>query len=428
MFLGKSSFIPTLTSSGDHFSWKFIQSLPLTKKQLVLFINLLSIFASLPLLYTFMMSYSYLIKTEVFASLKDLDLLKITVNYFLVIYLLSLSSIDTLISYPRVEYRKKNNKSIIPFVETVLIICVIFVYFALLSLYTHKQFNINLTKHVLYYINQVAIFSTTWWFPPVIILSIIWKFKHTLNLWSNEKSGYEKERNGKNKWNKIAVCCVLLVVPFSYVDLQTPAFYRGSLINKAVYNKKHSEIDRLISEKQSINQANSYGFTPMFVAIHEGDLKTMKYLEARGATYEGLVSKDTNGHEGFNALLLAIDGSSREVVDYVLTKGFDINAENIQVGFTPIQFAAKKCNSEILDLLINKGADLNLKNKIGQTAALVAVKNKCLSGSVTLKEAGARFDIADNDGKKIIDYIKVYNNSEFKYVIDKYTRVPAALK
>ncbi len=83
----------------------------------------------------------------------------------------------------------------------------------------------------------------------------------------------------------------------------------------------------------------------------------------------------------------------------------------------------------MLDLLIKEGSDVNSLNDKGETPLIVAVKSGCLPAAVTLKEAGATFDIADKKGKKALDHIpneKYY--SEFKYFIEKNSRIPSSIK
>ena len=62
----------------------------------------------------------------------------------------------------------------------------------------------------------------------------------------------------------------------------------------------------------------------------------------------------------------------KDLVQLVLDKGADINAQTSDIGATPLMFAVYDNHIEIVKLLLEKGADKNIKNKRGNTAYDIA--------------------------------------------------------
>lgn len=418
-FYTRNSSIPNVTAVGDSFSWRFFQNLPLTKKKLIILITALKLYESLPLLLFSLLSNSFFIQNDAFSFMRDLNFIKFIFNYLLFITLLSISSVANLINYPRIAYNKKNQKSLIPFIEVILLIAFMFLYFQFLSYYIYKIYSINVADYLLDLIKSLMGITLTWWFPLILFLFITYQYIRTLNTWSNEKSAYTKPINQKKRLRNIVVYVLLISIPFFVLDNRTPRFYLDSPLNKATYNKNYEEIDKLLKQNNNINQNNIYGFTPMLTAIHQGDLKTIKFLESRGASINGKLDKNTSGHKGYSAIFLAIDSNSKDVLEYVLSKNVNINEKSIE-GFFPIHLASQRCRSDLIDLLIKKGADINLTNADGFIPAVVATRARCLSAVITLKDAGARFDILDKKGKSLGYHAKV-QSEEFSYIVNKYS-------
>jgi len=66
--------------------------------------------------------------------------------------------------------------------------------------------------------------------------------------------------------------------------------------------------------------------------------------------------------------------------------------------------ASEKGNSAAVRLLIDNGANVNLRNKYGQTALIIAVKEKQSDAAGILVRSGADVKVKDNEGKTAVDF------------------------
>lgn len=76
---------------------------------------------------------------------------------------------------------------------------------------------------------------------------------------------------------------------------------------------------------------------------------------------------------GWTLLHMAIRRDQREMVQYLLDKGADINKVD-GVGWTPLMEAIMDDMPELCKLLVDSGADKTIANKRGVTAPMLAQK------------------------------------------------------
>lgn len=426
-FASNNSLTTVNTANGSHFSWKFLQGLPLTRENLVKFIVTCDLIICLPMLIVFILSFKYITAFDLFNEMQGLNLIKVTVNFLIVWSILSVRRIDGLIEYPRVEFKNKTKNNVfVTYAKWNLIVFSFIVLILILSSFIEEITGVSIIKILLEGIVGICEFLTTWWFPPIGILLYMLSCKRTLKKWGIEKKPFSFfKSNLKNDWITIGVCLLFLSGLSVTVDLDTPTGYKDNKLNVAVYKKDYKEIENLLAENYDIHKANKHGFNPMFVAIHEGNLEMIKFLEKHGANFNGSLKKSTGVHNGYNALLVAIDSKNLPTLKYVSSRGYDLNSEVIASGINPIQLAAKLCTPELIDFLVEKGADVNAINKEGQTAMHFAIKHNCMTGTMALRDQGASFNIADKNGKKASDLLGKNSNSDLKYFVDK-QRKPAS--
>ena len=76
--------------------------------------------------------------------------------------------------------------------------------------------------------------------------------------------------------------------------------------------------------------------------------------------------------------MLAVLSKNPEIVEFLLTRSFDINAQDIDidaqdnVGETALMLAAATGQDRIIEMLINAGADSQLRNKEDLNAFQIA--------------------------------------------------------
>ncbi|WP_304543686.1 ankyrin repeat domain-containing protein [Sulfurimonas microaerophilic] len=78
--------------------------------------------------------------------------------------------------------------------------------------------------------------------------------------------------------------------------------------------------------------------------------------------------------EGVSVFDIAITYDNKEMVNYLIEKGRDVNQTNRRSGFTPLMAAACYGRAEIAKILVQNGVDQNAKDSKGFTAADFARK------------------------------------------------------
>lgn len=416
---------------GSGFSWKFFVSLPITRKELIysLIINrLMTIVPIIVLLFVFR-GVAYELLKHVF-SIEDFNYLKFVTNFILFMIFGELWTIYSAANGPRIAFQKMDaSKKMIRYFRKYLcwLTGIIFVFFGTIWLdFNYPQLKIIETARVS--IKLILQFVFTW--SPFFFLGACGYFYNKiLKAWINEKAIYKKpvSWNPFKEWSIIATCSVAMTVFYIQMDAEKPSFYNGNEFGELIQKKNYKQVSLLAKKSSSIMKANEYGFTPMLMAIHSGDLKMVKLLESLGANFDGHLQSWVKNHENYDSLMLAVDSDDMDTIDYILKKKFDLNKMNLEIGYLPIHYAVARCKPKLVDHLISLGADVNVLNANGETPALVAARSKCLGAIVTLHENGANLMIADNKGQRVNDYLeKDKSNSYFNHFIEKYTRAPAS--
>ncbi|MBY0413365.1 MAG: ankyrin repeat domain-containing protein [Bdellovibrionales bacterium] len=430
IIMAQNALFSSQSTTGDYFSWKFLQSLPLSKKNLLHAINFCNLITSLPVLICLLLCWSDFQRVEEFRKLFDYNIFKFTINYLLFFYIVSLLRVYTVISLPRLRYLnidKKNQTLVVSRYFAIMIAVAVFTRTMINR--SSDLFEISFSEYIDKISDSLMNLTVTWWFPVVLAIVAIVFFQAILKYWVTEKINKEfNEVNVKSELSIVGFCIVATVVSSKMMGVSTPTMYEGNALNAAVYEKNYTKLEKLLSKNNDIHKRNNYGFNPIFVAIHEGNLPMIKFLEKKGANFSGNLSDESSNHYEFNALFVAIDSKNKETLEYLLNKGFDVNDKLVTKNFySPIHLAAKQCDSKIVDFLIQKGANINQLNSNGETPVLVAARTNCFSAAVALKDNGASFDVADSKGNRPLDYFKKKNkNQEFKYYLEKYSRAPAS--
>jgi ankyrin repeat protein len=135
---------------------------------------------------------------------------------------------------------------------------------------------------------------------------------------------------------------------------------------------KQNDYDHVVYQvevlKADINKQRKDGETALASAIHNKNLKIIKYLCEHGANIN---LKDNVNN---TALLHAIYVDS-EIALYLIQKGADITIKN-KLNETPMHFAAMSGDLLISKILIERGLDINISNKNNHTPIMLAACNK----------------------------------------------------
>ena len=175
-----------------------------------------------------------------------------------------------------------------------------------------------------------------------------------------------------------------------------------------------AEIEVAIRNGQDIEQENSYGETPLCLAVKRGDPEIVRLL---------LDASANPGHRAgdMTALHYAMIGPAKgrplgkmvEIVNLLLLNDMSlVNARN-RDGTTPLHIAGllysdreirRKIQGDLKDMprlfgaLIHAGADLNTRDKEGNTALHQAALGDDEEAALLLIQSGADVNVANNEG------------------------------
>ncbi len=131
-----------------------------------------------------------------------------------------------------------------------------------------------------------------------------------------------------------------------------------------------------------IERTDSYGNTPLMIAVKNADIASVASLLNRGA----FVDKSDN--MGDTPLLFAARSDLEEMVKILIDAGADISMEDNRKS-TPLILAALSNNNVTVKRLVEKGAQINISNEIGQRPFTAALANNNAEMVSFLVENGA---------------------------------------
>ncbi len=111
-------------------------------------------------------------------------------------------------------------------------------------------------------------------------------------------------------------------------------------------------------------------------------------------------------------LCFAARNGKKDMVQWLLEKGADIDVVSQDRGYSPVMDAVWKSNKEIVEMLVNKGANLNFVSRDGQTALILATGSGNFDICRILAENGADPTIKDRMGMSSIDYANLFKKED----------------
>jgi ankyrin repeat protein len=128
-------------------------------------------------------------------------------------------------------------------------------------------------------------------------------------------------------------------------------------------------------------------------AVRNGDLKKVKALLKKDPD---LVSSK-EAARGFTPLHIAAANGYRDIAEFLLAHGADVNAKNND-GWTPLYIAANYGQGDIAGLLLAGNADVNAKDEDGRAPLYIAVYEGHKDMAELLLTHGADVNVRKNDG------------------------------
>jgi len=202
----------------------------------------------------------------------------------------------------------------------------------------------------------------------------------------------------KNEWIR-KVLPIYLYSHFNY-DTSRKKYPETEDEIRAIQSLHEDGAEILIKAGANVNS----GALP--IAVRNGYLRTVKNLVASG------VALDAPNYDyfGYTALHTAVESGKKEIVEFLLEKGANLNvlaaespSDSIYCG-TPLMFAIKFGNSDFIKLLLAKKADPNLMCKDGKNALRMAMKERKYELFGQLIESGANVKAVDENGTNNLMY------------------------
>ena len=146
----------------------------------------------------------------------------------------------------------------------------------------------------------------------------------------------------------------------------------------------------LIGEEYELEDYDD--ISPFFYAIRK--YASMEMLELM--LENGVDLKEVDS-DGISALDMAIKFKRKEVIQFCLDRGFDLNTSKRKSGITPVMLAACFSDLDMMKLLIDNGGDINIPDRSGMAPKDYAKKLGQKKMLEFLDEQGARFNVYPNE-------------------------------
>lgn len=405
----------------DHFSWKYSQSLPLTKRELYHFHILRQYIVLAPFVLWF---FFFPDVVSEFVSDKPVIhwgmYVAVLGLYLFGTFFIGVISFQQMFTLLRQPYVKKDGKYyFLQNFRNVLYVGAAFIVggilFGMLS---------EIVPGIGLFIKYgIAVFGIV--AVPGFFIFMYW---FTFRLWNREELSYFKI-NFKTTRDVplMAICSLAILLLYDQATKSSPEMYghKGNTdIFKAIHNNDAESFYRLVGEEKIRNSITDKGWTPLMVAAHEGNEAFFNLLWDKGARRDGKINTpDDKAHHNLDLFLVSVDGKNPAIVRKLLTKE---NANSGTGNFTALHLAASTCSVEIIDALLENGADPNALNASQSSPLHTAARKGCFAGVVSLIDGGANPLLKNKEGKIALDYLKGTGDHQIAYYLEKKGRQPAS--
>jgi uncharacterized protein len=179
-----------------------------------------------------------------------------------------------------------------------------------------------------------------------------------------------------------------------------------SAILLALYNGHGNIAEAIASKKTDLD---------IFEAATLGKLDEVKSFIERNISLPGAYSAD-----GFALVALAAYLGQKEVTEYLIRKGADVNAVATNpTGFTALTGAVANNHTEIAKLLVKRGAQVNYRYEGGFSPLMGASENGNVELVNFLLAKGADPHAKTTDGKTSMSFAKEKNHPEVVEILKK---------
>ena len=149
--------------------------------------------------------------------------------------------------------------------------------------------------------------------------------------------------------------------------------------------------------------------TGLMVGAREGNIALMELMLARGANIEAV------NNRGEQALLLAAWKGQLAAVKWLVEHGARVNREPLQ--WTALHYAVFAGHKEVADYLMDQGAEVNARSPNGSSVLMMAAYEGKDQLAVRLMERGADPKIQNENGHTALDWAMKYDHTKVARVI-----------
>lgn len=165
--------------------------------------------------------------------------------------------------------------------------------------------------------------------------------------------------------------------------------------------------------KVDLNAVDADGNTPLMFAVKSGKREVVEYLLKKGAQIDYI------DNFGVSPLHLATRKNCEDLVYLLLEYGANINLCD-NYNQTPIFDAVMENNPKMIELLFVNGANINHQNREGRTPLMVSSYNRFRQEAMcTLLYLGADVNIVDNSGRDAFMHAISNNNGAMMDILLK---------
>ena len=164
-------------------------------------------------------------------------------------------------------------------------------------------------------------------------------------------------------------------ITYIFAVLFIPLIFSGcGTMNQSLHiPAKEGDLQKVKAEIEAgkkVDSKDAAGQTALMYAAGSGRMEVVEYLLSRGADVNAVSGTFGAG----TALSYAASANRLEVMEYLIAKGANVNLVSRR-GESPLFFAARQGHDEAVKFLLENGANAKIKNKNDQTALNVAVSN-----------------------------------------------------
>jgi len=147
----------------------------------------------------------------------------------------------------------------------------------------------------------------------------------------------------------------------------------------------------LIGEEYDLDDYDE--ISPFFYAIRKyASMEMLTLMLENGVDLHEVDS------DGISALDMAIKFKRKDMIQFCVDRGFDLNTSKRKSGITPVMLAACFSDIEMMELLLNNGGDVNIADKSGMAPKDYAKKLGQKKMLDFLDEKGAKFNVYPEEG------------------------------